>query len=179
MSYLHDETNGADGGALRRHLGECADCRAQVAAWQETRRRLDTWKLAPRQRRNAVLFAWPRFAAAAAAAVVLLAAGLAVGRITAPSRSEIVSLRAELEAMKAGMQTQIELAAQAESRTLMREFATALSSHLQAIRAEHVSDYATLRRELQTVALLTEAGFSQAESRFVTLANANQSEANQ
>jgi hypothetical protein len=41
---------------------------------------------------------------------------------------------------------------------------------LQKVNAQRVSDYASLRKELETVAVLTEAGFQRAQNQIVNLA---------
>jgi len=175
ISYLHDETHAGERGALAHHLNECIECRAQVTAWQETRRRLDTWKLAPPRSRRTLAFAWPRWAVTAAAAAVVLMAGFALGRSAGPSRTELASLRAEVQELKAGLGASLEAANGAETRKQLLDFANELNTRFAALQTQQ----AVLRRELETVAVLTEAGFNQTANRLVELASASQPDTNQ
>jgi hypothetical protein len=176
MSYLHDETNGAEGRALQQHLGECSECRAQVTAWQETRRRLDIWKLAPPPARSrALAFAWPRWAMAAAAAVVVLIAGVSLGRSAGPSQAALASLRSEVQELRANLSAWGDESHSAESRRQLFELVADLNNRIGELQAQQVS----LRRALETVAVLTQASFDQTENRFVALSNTRQPESNQ
>jgi hypothetical protein len=169
MSYLYDETTGETKASLRAHLESCADCRAQVDAWTRASRRLDDWKLPKRTARRG--FSLVKFAAAAA--VVALAV-LGTTRVAALN-NEVQTLRAELK-----RETADRIAATTEAQNLFADLAKAFESKraedqrvvlagLQQISTKHAQDYSGLRKELETVAVLTEVGLREAASEIANI----------
>jgi hypothetical protein len=122
----------------------------------------------------------------AAAAVVLVTAGLALGRYTFPTGPD-------LEALSEGMRQEIHTAMtkandsvrqgnQQAIRALLAEYAlvqedrrqedlAALALALRNLETQHTTDYASLRRDLETVAVLTDASFRQTQDQMVHLAS--------
>ena len=165
MSYLYDEIESEPRASLEQHLAGCAECRAQLAEWRRTASHLDAYAIAPMHARPAAR-PWARPALAAAAAVLLLFAGFAFGRSggVSPAELEAVKREARAEALAAG---------RAEAQRQLQQFAADMGKRLDTLQAQQDNDYASLRKELETVAVLTEAGFQQTANRLVALADAS------
>jgi hypothetical protein len=184
VSYLYNEVESrSERQTLQQHLAECADCQAQLSSWKTVRQQLDTWSLPPRRVLPAPSRSWVSLAAAA---VVLLAAGLALGRYTFPTGPD-------LEALSEGMRQEIHTAMtqandsvrqgnQQAIRALLADFAllqedrrqedlAALALALRNLETQYTADYASLRRDLETVAVLTDASFRQTQDQMVHLAS--------
>jgi hypothetical protein len=177
MSFLYDETTAAEASELKAHLETCAECRAKVDGWGTARQSLNTWQTpvaAPAMKRSANgALKW-----ALAASVVLLV-GFTAGRISQPNpvnlQAELAKARQEIAAeVKAQLQSNLQeiartttVANQEQSRQLFEEFLT----KYQAARAEdqqttvnwlrqmeerHKADFAWLRKDLETVAVMAE-----------------------
>jgi len=164
MSYLYDELESEPRRALERHLEECAPCRAHLAEWRSTTRQLDAYAAAPARTTRPGRQHWARPALAAAAAAVVLFAGFALGRSSSVSH-------AELEAATQDVEARALAAGRAEAQRQLQQFAADVGKRLDTLQAQQSDDYASLRKELETVAVLTEAGFRQTENRFVALAD--------
>ena len=185
--YVFGEAPAAEARRLEAHLEGCEECAAEVAGWQRSLKMLDSWAVAPGARaRNIVapMFRW------AVAAAIVLAAGAALGRLTAPSAQE---MRADVEASvrsavaadldRALARSEARLAALGEenSRELLRTF----SETLEAARTEDRQAMVALieehqrvaeerlvnwRRDLETLALQTDQGLRQARFTMTQLA---------
>jgi len=164
MSYLYDELESEPRRALACHFEECAPCRAHLAEWRSTTRQLDAYAVAPVQSPQWKQQRWARPAFAAAAAAVVLFAGFALGRSSGVSRAELESAKQDVEAKALA-------AGRTEAQRQLQQFASDVGKRLDTLQAQQSSDYASLRKELETVAVLTEAGFRQTENRFVALAD--------
>lgn len=164
MSYLYDELESEPRHALECHLAECAPCRASLAEWRSTKRQLDAYSVAPAQTPQFRQQRWTRPALAAAAAAVVLFAGFALGRSSGVSR-------AELEAFKRDTEAKAIATGRTEAQQQMQQFAAGMGKRLDELQAQQTRDYTSLRKELETVAVLTEAGFRQTENRIVALAD--------
>lgn len=164
MSYLYDELESAPRAALEDHLETCGDCRASLVEWQNTGRQLKAYRVVQTRAPQPAWQRWTRPALAAAAAAVVLFAGVAIGRTSGVSR-------AELEAVKRDAEAQALAIGRAETQRQLQQFAANMSQRLDALQAQQTRDYTSLRKELETVAVLTEASFRQTENRFVALAD--------
>jgi hypothetical protein len=162
MSFLYDELESEPRQALEGHLKECPACSASLAQWRDTTRQLSAYKIAAGSRQVRRSWAGPTLAAAAAA--VVLFAGFAWGRSSGISREE-------LEAVKRDATAQALAAGRVEAQKQLEQFATTFGERLDTLQSQHARDYGTLRAELETVAVLTEAGFRQTENRLVALAD--------
>lgn len=162
MSYLYDELESEPRCALERHLEECAPCRAHLAEWRSTARQLDVYEVTAPQRLQPLRPRWIRPALAATAAAMMLFAGFALGRSSGVSRAELERALSdtEVKALAAG---------RAEAQRQLQQFAADVGKRLDTLQAQQSADYTSLRKELETVAVLTEAGFRQTENRFVAL----------
>lgn len=194
MPYLYGESRPEVARELAAHLESCLQCREQLAGWRASVKRLDNWKL-PRTGRADVMgvsvLRW------AVATLVLLLAGFAVGRLTGPAvdteslRSSIEpELRRQLtEELTSVVRAQVKEAAESTLHTAAREaeaIAAAYVRGLQAQRAEdrravetalarleteRLTDLATLKQELDTLAVNTDAGLRQTTAGLVELAH--------
>jgi hypothetical protein len=174
---------------LKAHLEVCAECRGEVERWQRSLARLDAWKL-PRSRKPAELFVpilrW------AAAALVVLGLGFGVGRISAAGsgaakdraalklqlKQELRQELAQLAREEVSRATPATLAtARSEANQLLAAYATNLEAQrdtdnqvirtaLERLQAQNIS----LKKELDTVALNTDAGLQQTEQQLAQLA---------
>jgi hypothetical protein len=178
MGYLYNEIPRREKAVLDAHLENCDECRAQVRNWQATMGMLDAGQLPERAR------GWtprPLLKWGMAAALVLLL-GFAAGRFTSPGHAEVKALRASLKSelktellaeLRQEQQTQldtIKLDAE-EKRALDRK---SIYNAIGSLDNVHKADYASLRKELETVALLTQDGFQQEQQQMVTLASLSQ-----
>jgi len=169
MSYLYDEISAKEREELAGHLDACDECRAQVAIWRGASAALDQWSMpARRNARRASTAA--RWAVAAAVAALAIAGGARLITLN----HEVKSLRAEIadraaESARAEAQTLMAAAAQRwdQQRAADRQ---ALLGVLQQLSARQAQDYASLRKELETVALFSEAGLQRAENQISSLA---------
>jgi hypothetical protein len=177
MAYLYDECPADNRATLQTHLHSCGECRAQLAVWQSAGGKLDDWKLPARRkvRRAATLTRW-----AIAAAIVAIAT-MGGARILALN-DQVKQLRAEVQRNTAHVSEQAANAARAEAQMLVTALAqqseqkrltdqqTTLAA-LQQLSARHAQDYGTLRKELETVAVFSEAGLQRAENQISSLAS--------
>lgn len=166
VSYLYDDLEFEARRTVERHLGQCAECRGSVAGWRGVGGRLDGYAVTPSRLMSPP--AWQpltRWAMVAVTASAILFAGFMVGRMTGVSR-------AELEAVKREAQSAATAIARNDSERRLREFALNTDQRLLALQSQQTADYAALTKKLETVAVLTEAGFRQTEKQFVQLADA-------
>jgi hypothetical protein len=184
VPYLYGESPAEARRALKAHLSSCAECRNQLAEWRSGLKRLDAWTLkrerAPALGRllNPAALKW------AFAALVLLLAGFAAGRFGG-DRTSAAEMRASLEpelrrallqdiaiiareeanqaaasALRAaGQEAERLLAAYANSAQSQRiEDRRAVEANLARMEAQRVADLAELKRELDVLAVNTDAG---------------------
>jgi hypothetical protein len=183
MSFLYDETPVEERAGLRSHLEACADCRTQLKVWQGATRELDRWRLPSRRKtlRQTTFVHW-----AAAAAVIGLAL-VGAARLASLSR-EVKQLRAdaprisqvEFQAALAQASEQATKAANAEAQALVAAVTERLEERrladqqavlaaLQKLNARHTEDFASLRKELETVAVFTEAGLQRTQNELANI----------
>jgi anti-sigma factor RsiW len=203
MSYLYGESNATERAELTKHLSHCADCTAMMNEWQATRKSLDGWRLElgrnrpralrPRSARIQPALTW------AAAAAIVLAIGFGLGRIASAAsgvekaraelRQEFAQLRSQqaeflhAELNKASVET---LAASGEqTRALLADYAAALElklgddqdaiyAALDKLDTQRLADYVALKKDLDTVAVLTDAGLRHTQQELIQLADAAQ-----
>jgi hypothetical protein len=177
MAWLYDEATPAEKARLAAHLKECDVCRASVQRWQSARAALNFGEVAaPRVRaRN-----WQPALKWAIAAGFVLAIGIGVGRMTARTPGDYQALRAslktellaELQQEQARQFADYKTAADTRQSEDNKLFFTALGK----VEADRVADYASLRKELETVAVATQDGFQQTDQQIITLANSSQND---
>ena len=183
MTYLYDESPSASRKELQAHLESCAACQKQVATWREATHQLNEW---PSSRvRRGTTFPIVRWAAAAAIVGLAIAGGARVnslGREVRQLRSDMRGqVQQELNAALAQVSEQASKSATAEAQELIAAVAQKLEEKrlndrqttltaLQNLNAQRVADYAKLRKELETVAVFSEAGLQRAENQISSLA---------
>jgi hypothetical protein len=175
MEWIYGEVSRTEQARLAAHLKDCAECRAGVEQWQGAMKALDEWKAAPVRSRT---WAPQRIVKWGIAAALILTAGFGAGRLVSPAAADPAALRASLK-----KEILAELQQQQEQQ--LAEFKTAADERREAdnkviftaiakVEADRVADYAALHKDLETVAVLTERGFNQAQEQLVTLANYTQ-----
>ncbi len=177
VSYSFGELKSNERRQLKAHLRACTQCRNTVETWRRSLNRLDAWKL-PAQRKPIGAFA-PFFQWATAAALVLCA-GVAIGRVSA-TRLDVKTVRAAIEPelrqeiMRASRQTDEAIAAFAKALESRRaEDNKAIFAVFDKLESQHAADVLALKKELDTVALNTDAGLQQTEQQFAQLAGSSQ-----
>ena len=179
VPYLYGEAKPEVRRELKAHLKHCAECRAELAVWEQTLGRLDAWEL-PRVRRNysaaLPVLQW------AVAAVVLLASGLIVGHLLTaghdPSAIHAAlepQMRQEITRM---VRQEVDKAAAETLWQAGQQTSNALSAFVAAFQSERGLEQkniqaalVVLKEQLDTVAMNTDAGFRQAEQKLGRLAD--------
>src|SRR5438445_2909699 len=197
MSYLYDELSAGEHGRLAAHLAVCPDGEARGIEGRVARKDLDAWQLPVTRAR--VVRARPLIKWAAAASIVL-AAGFGVGRITSTTadaekvriaiepeirqqlRREFVQLlRDELQKTTSTTLT----GSMEQTRQLLGQFANtieakrtedsqAISAALNKLESQRVADFVSLKKDVDMMAVLTEAGLRRAQQQLVQLADYTQ-----
>ena len=180
VPYLYGETKSETRRSLRAHLKACPECRDRLRNWKHSLGRLDAWKLG-RGRTPAKFFA-PALKWAPAAALVL-AVGFLLGHFST-AHADAGKLRTTLEPelrqqlrqeMAQMVRDEISQAAAAtliaaneRSEKLLTDYATASEAN----RSEEMQRlYVALKREVDTVAVNTDAGLQLTEQQLVRLAS--------
>ena len=177
VPYLYGEASPELRRELKSHLEVCARCREEVAVWQRSVRRLDAWKLRPQRKPSELLVPALKWAAAA---VLVLALGFGLGRVSA-AKSDVAQLRRELAGMvrdEVSRSTPATVAtARSEATRLLADYAATLDTRREAdfqvirtalnrLELQNIS----LKKELDTVAVNTDAGLEQTEQQLAQLA---------
>ena len=178
--FVFGEATGAEARRLQAHLESCTECATEVEGWRRSLKVLDSWSLPPTARPGnivAPVFRW------AVAAAIVLAAGIAMGRMTAPDATRLradvegsVKLALATEFQQALARSEARLAAMAEenSRELLRTFSESVEEGrvedrqevmalLQEQQRQSDVRLAAFRRDLETVALFADQEFRQAK----------------
>jgi hypothetical protein len=186
MSYLYDESPAESQAPLRAHLKDCAACRAQIEKWQAASQQMNQWPL-PRRRKvspspSPSLIRWAAAAAIAGLAVMGATNILAMKREVKQLRAEVQGqIQRELNAAFVQVMDHASKSASAEAQTLLAAVAEkleekrlgdqqAMLAALQKLNTQRITDYAKLRKELETVALFSEVGLQHAENQISSLA---------
>jgi hypothetical protein len=164
VQYLYGEIRPDLRRQLDGHLQGCADCREELQAWKRSLHRMDSWKL---PRTTPLLEVFAPFLKWAAAAVLVLGLGFGVGRLTA-GQADVEKVRAQLEPK----------IRQEFTEMLRREIdksATATLAQAQR-QAEEVGAtyYALLKKDVDTVAINTDASLQQTERTLMQVAEYSQ-----
>lgn len=202
MSYLYNDVPSSTRAALTRHLDSCAECRKSIGEWQTTMQSLDGWRLPHRPVALPFLRPALKWAIAAALAVGL---GYGFGRFSAPA-ANVATLRVGIEnSLRASLESEIEtrlqqklqrqltvMTANMEAGLIerMNTLATAsddqthgvLAAYDNAIKGldtrlnQQGTEISALRKDTETMAVLTEVGFRRNEQQLVRLASFNDSQ---
>ena len=173
MCFLYGEASPGEKSRLAAHLRACPDCQARVQGWRGTMRQLEHWQIAPQ---SASRRRWARAARWSAAAAVMISLGFGLGRVFKPTPvnatelrasikseirkeliAEVSNQRSELERYKAALDQQRE------------EDTKALLAAMRKLEADRQKELLSLRKDLETVALLTQVGLQQANQQIATM----------
>ena len=180
MSFLYGELDATSKADLQAHLHVCPECHATVDAWRGTMKAMDEWALPvrrPQFRRILPIVKW------GIAAMLVLGLGYGFGRSSTLASADMKTLRAELESSlrsslepvireklreefkedqnvmlaAASVEAQRELATFIEAyKTAREEDRQVILAAMQQMKQRHRADYAYLRKDLETVAVLAE-----------------------
>ena len=196
VPYLFGETRSEARRQLKAHLKECAECRHEIESWQRSLGRLDAWRLPLIPKPAPALT--PFLNLAAAAALVLLL-GFGIGRLTA--RVDVEKIRAAIEPeirrelsqefaglvreevaksasatlAASGQQTDqaMTLLAKALDERWMEDN-RAIYAGLEKVESQSFGQFVSLKKDLDTVALNTDAGLRDTQQELVQLADYKQ-----
>ena len=154
VPYVFGEATPDAARTLKNHLQECPECRQELTHWKQSVNRLDSWKLpaAAHHPRNS----FTPLLKLAAAAVIILAAGFGAGRLS--------STRADVEQVRKSIEPQLR-------QELRQEFSHMLREEMDKADSQRLADYVALKKDLDTVAVLTDAELRRAQRQLVQLAN--------
>jgi hypothetical protein len=153
MDYLYHEAPANERAKLSAHLAACPECRTQVQGWQKTMTSLDTWQPAIKE---APAFSWLPAIRWAAAAAIMLSLGFALSQMTTP--------KVDVAALQAQVRTEIATELKQQMQQEMAQFTTAqakqrvddqqqLVQTLRQMEAQRLADFASLRYELENLAM--------------------------
>lgn len=185
--YLYGELPPDQQARLDDHVRSCPDCQRQAGAWQAAMSSLDTWRIPARRSRSARGFrGYARWAVAAAA---VLGIGWLGGSLSGSDPGASERLRAEyLPALKQELrqefQAQLAAAIQAsDDRTedrlveLAQAWSDARGEDQEAMRIlyqrldrQQRLDNASLRRDLETVAVVAQTAIGATQEQLTQLA---------
>jgi hypothetical protein len=208
MSFLYGEDSPAHHTELGAHLHQCAECRRQVQTWRGSMSALDASAESQPRRRWAPVPAMRWAAAAAVVLGLGIGIGRMTFSAPGDPEQLAAVLRAEMETKLASTRAEFDAALQQQRAELTEAVHAAAidaageeaeglfarivrviderrqsdqETYLAALRQvqeRSLSDYATLRKDLDTVAVNTDDGLSQAREQLIEFATLKQSPSN-
>jgi hypothetical protein len=178
VPYVFGEAAPAERRRLQQHLDECNSCRDEIAGWQRSVGRLDSWKL-PATHTPRETFAPGLAWAAAAAILILVGASFGFGHVVGIKQVR-TELNRTLQAEIARSATATLVASEARTKTLLEQQAAefgkrrmedlnAFSLALDKLETQRLTDLISLKKDLDTVAINTDAGLRHTEQELVQL----------
>lgn len=173
MCFLYGETPRAGSEKLVAHLRECTECRTRVEGWRGAMGRLEHWQVAPSipgSRRLAKAAKW------AAAAAVMISLGFGLGRVIKPTPVNATEIRASIQSdIRKELLTET-----GNQRTEWEQYKALLQQQreednrlmiiaMRKLESDREQELLALRKDLETVAVLTQAGFRQANQQIASL----------
>src|ERR1051326_2012129 len=189
MSYLYDELTAEEHTNLAAHLAVCPDCKAQLDDWRAARENLDAWQLPARRARVPLRHPLVRLAAAA---VLMIGIGFGAGRFATPATASAEKLRAVIEPeirqqlrqeFAQLLRNELDKAASAtlaasgeQTKHWTEDYARALEAKrtedaeaiyaaLNKQESQYLADIVSLKKDVDTVAVWTDAGLRSEERR--------------
>ena len=208
MSFLYGEDSPARHAELDAHLGQCTACRQQVQTWRASMSALDGWKLAPVAPRRSATPVLQWAAAAAIVIGLGFGLGRLSSSPAGEIQQVRAVLQKEMDARFAAAredftrsieqqhtelaQTLHAVATEAvtdESENLVSRIAKlveqqravdqrALLAALKQLEEQQLDGYASLRQDIDTVAVNADDGLSQTQEQLLKLATLTQSSDN-
>jgi len=186
VPYVFGEARPDEARRLRAHLENCPECATEVSAWQRSLHALNQWEVPGPARSRAILAPLFRWAVAAA---IVLAAGVAIGRVTMPDartmraemeRSVNAAVAQQLHQVLAQSEARVAAASQKDSDELWRVFSETLAAAreedhqatvalFEAWQRQQDIRYVNLRRDLETLASLADQEIRQANFKLTQL----------
>jgi hypothetical protein len=177
IGFLYEDCDAAEKTDLAAHLETCAQCQSQVQAWRKTMGVLNEYRVGA----NAGTSLWERTGITAfkhawlplsAAAAMILAAGVVLGAVVqsragAAQTQTIVDLRARVEKSETE---------NARTQKMLAEISQTMAENRardQAALIATAQELKATRKDLETVAALTEVGLKSTQSELVRLASYN------
>jgi hypothetical protein len=208
MSFLYGEDSPARHTELGAHLQTCAECRRHVQTWRGSMTALDAWAApaAPRRWVPAPAMRWA--AAAAVVLGLGIGLGRMTTSANAEMKQLTTALRAEMETKLVSAREEFDRtlqqqraefvetvhaaasdAAGEEAAELFNRIARVIDERrekdqvayfaaLRQVEERSLTDYAALRKDLNTVAVNTDDGLSQTREQLIELAAFKQSPSN-
>jgi hypothetical protein len=208
MSFLYGEDSPARHTELGAHLHGCAECRRQVQTWRGGMTALDAWAAPEARSRWVPSPAMRWAAAAAVVLGLGIGIGRMTSSANAEMKQLTVALRAEMETKLASTREEFDqtlqqqraefvetvhaaasAAAGEEAEELFGRIARVVEERrqkdhesylatLRQVEERSLADYATLRKDLNTVAVNADDGLSQTREQLIELAAFKQSPSN-
>jgi ribosome-associated translation inhibitor RaiA len=197
VQYLFGETPAETSRQLKGHLRSCSECREEIEGWKTSLGRLSAWKLPPAATPREIFQPFLKWAAAPA---IILCLGFGIGRFTF-ARADVETVRAAIEpAMRQQLRQEVAQLVRdeqaraadaalatsgAQTRKLLADYAKgfelrrtednqAIYAALDKLDAQRIADALSLKKELDTVAVNTDAGLRHTEQELVQLAGYTQ-----
>jgi anti-sigma factor RsiW len=174
--YVFGESSPDRKRELSAHLAACPECAEEIGGWQRSLQRLDQWELPSPERRTVALQPVLKFAMAAC---FLLLIGFALGRqfnSSAALRAEFQQGVAEAEAKQQAQFNALLRSLPELVRTAGEADRRAILAQIERMQTQHTADFISLRRDLETVASLTEEEIRQANYKLLQFASATSPE---
>lgn len=182
MSFLYQEDAPTRHAEMRTHLRNCAECAGHVAVWRDSMQLLDQWPRGAARRsgaRRRTVLKW------AAAAALVAGLSLGIGRALQPPPMDVAALKTELRRDFDARLAAALASSNGEVRRLLTDFKQAqderhaldletIMAALRQLDASYAANVAALRAELETVAVNTQDGLSQAHQQLGLLASYTQ-----
>ncbi len=174
-AYVFGETAPDRKRELNAHLASCPECAQEIAGWRRSLERLNEWELPDRER--PVLRLQPAVKLALAACLLLLIGfGLGQQRGSNALRAALEQGLADADAKHEAQFNAVLRSLPELVRTASEEDRRAILAQLDRINQDHRADFVSLRRDLETVASLTEEEIRQANLKLLQFAAATPTE---
>src|ERR1043165_764796 len=168
VAFLYEDCDRAEKSEVAQHLDTCAECRTQLQTWRATATTLNKYEVAPTAHPlwsgvRALRRSWLPLSAAAA---ILLMGGITLGttwqsRANSGQTQIIAELRQRVEKSEA---------ANAKTQKLLADLTESITENRakdQAALIAVAQELQATRKDVETMAVLTEAGFKSAQNQLV------------
>ena len=159
VSLLYGEVSPEKRTELNAHLRTCGECQSQMASWKSVQSELQSWQVPTRAKTTSHL---SKAVPWAAAAVLMIGISFGFGRFTAPQPN--------LEEIRAAIEPQLRETFSQELKTARETDRKQFIAMLRDIEEQRLADYTTLRKDLETVAILADEKLTQTQ-RVLSQAN--------